>query len=123
MNFDPTSQITVGGFALLALWLVLKFKPWRNGTSRKDTIPGIGNLGLAEWEMRTREMMRSVMAERKGSGAREAGEWEVKLREICDAAAEESNIRLKAHFDNIMAARNEAIRRILREELDVHGRV
>jgi hypothetical protein len=123
MTFDPTSQITVGGFALLALWLVLKFKPWRNGAVHKDTTPGIGALGLAEWEMRTRQMMASVLAERKGSGAREAGEWEVKLREICDAAAEESNVRLKAYFDGIMAARNEAIRRILREELDAHGRV
>ena len=122
MAFDPTSQITVGGFALLALWIVLKFKPWRNGT-HKDVVPSIGSLGLVEWEMRTREMMRAVLAERKDSGTREVGEWEIKLREIFDASAEESNIRLKAHFDNIMAARNEAIRRILREELDAHGRV
>jgi hypothetical protein len=56
MPLDPTAQnVGVGGMLFLsALWLLLKYKPWKNGNGK--TAEKSGDRSIAEWEGRMAQL-------------------------------------------------------------------
>lgn len=87
--FDPIAQqVGIGGALFLsALFLLLKYKPWRNSNGDKLAQKQIADLATS-----TAEHLRSY--------------WTTEFRKIMDDAINAS-----------MSKRNEDIRRIIREEL------
>lgn len=62
--FDPgaINNLGVGGALLTALWLVLKYKPWKNGHGSKSgsgrSSSQAGELDPAEWDRRIQAIVQ-----------------------------------------------------------------
>jgi hypothetical protein len=61
---DPQAQnLGVGGALFItALWLILKYKPWRNGNGKRGTTSG--EQGIDFWDMKIQQAVESGV--RKG---------------------------------------------------------
>jgi hypothetical protein len=62
MPLDPTAQnVGVGGMLFLsALWLLLKYKPWKNGNGK--AAEKSGDRSIAEWEGRMMQLHEAANA-------------------------------------------------------------
>lgn len=67
--FDPTSQVTIGGALLVVIWMLLKFKPWRNSKNNSQ--------GKVEYRATT-------------SGEQAPGYWTEEIRRIMVESINES---------------------------------
>lgn len=65
MTFDPTAQsVGVGGMVFLsALWILLKYKPWKNGNGERSGAATSAGLTANEWKSEIRKAAKEALEE------------------------------------------------------------
>jgi hypothetical protein len=109
MTLDPTAQnVGVGGMLFLsALWLFLKYKPWKNGSNGGAS--RANSAGERDTQFWTDEIRKIVREEVLGALAKRNEE----IRKI----VHEENEDIMEDIRKLSDARNDKIRIIVREEL------